>query len=160
MKKMVWEARVALTCFMFAAFVIGIAIGFNGCATWGPSVCDTTPDGDSVLCSIATKNNLRLESVGDILMVVNLRAIKEGAYTAEGATKVFERFRKAINTQVSTTMLRDAVMRYVAEYPELLIVSGYLNYLGDTTVQLIKEKDVEMLNSWIDQQVRMMGGSA
>lgn len=139
-----------------------IAICFLGACSHlpfplGPSICDTVPQGDSVLCDITTKNDLHLEAIGDILMVANLRAIKGGTYTADEAKEVFEKFRLAINTELSTAMLKDQVMRYVADYPELLLVSGYLNYLDSVSVQLLKPKDVELLNSWIDKQISMMG---
>lgn len=129
-----------------------------GCSIIGikapPSVCDNKTPGESVLCDIAGKYDLRLETVGDLFLVVNLRAIKEGAYTKEDAQRFFTKASVWIEAPVSVIDLRMLVLGYVADVPELLLISPYLAYMDVSDP--ISESDREMMRWWVDYNLRLL----
>jgi hypothetical protein len=112
------------------------------------SVCDDMTE-PSVLCELAAQQGIRLETYGDFLLVINLRAIKQGAYEQYKASLFFNELREKLNTSpVAAVDLKKFVLQRVAEIPELLLVSPYLTYMDSP--QILTNKDVEMLNWWID----------
>lgn len=119
------------------------------------SVCAEIPPGESVLCDLAEKSNVTLEVVGDLIMVINLRAIKEKAYSADDARKVLETIKKAIAVQSLTASdLRSLILKYVDDYPELILVSRYIYKLD--TPQVLTQTDRQMLRDWCDQQLALL----
>jgi hypothetical protein len=117
-----------------------------------PSACDTITEGDSLLCDLATKNGVNLETVGTLIMVLNLRAIKQDAYTKQQALGVLQGFKNGISFNMRGVDLMNLAMAYVDEYPELLLVAPYISYLD--TDDFVKPKDVELLNAWLDNMVK------
>lgn len=121
-----------------------------GCAGQLPSVCDSKPD--SVLCDIANRHGVRLETVGDIILVVNLRVIKQGVYTKHQAADALERMKMAYHAANFTAAdLKALVLKYADDYPELILVMQYAGYFDAPTV--LKSKDIEMLDWYVDQQL-------
>jgi hypothetical protein len=137
--------RTMLISAILAVFAIA------GCAITPPSVCDTTAPGESLLCDLSRQYNLRLETLGDIAMVLNLRAIKQGAYSAADAKKVLADFRAAVQLDISGSDIKGMVLKYVYDYPELILLSPYLGYLE--TPRIIQPRDKAMLTKWIDEQI-------
>ena len=129
-----------------------------GCAWLGlqkpPSVCDDMAPGESVLCDLAGAYDLHLETVGDLFLVVNLRAIKQGAYTAQDAIDFFERAKVFAQAEVSPMDLRMLVLAYVQDFPELLLLSPYLAYMD--TPEPITGADKKMLGWWVDYNLRLL----
>lgn len=130
--------------------IVGLAYG---CAGQVPSVCDN--QADSVLCEVATEHGVRLETVGDILMVVNLRAIKQGAYTKSQARDALISMKDAYHAAGFTSAdLKALVLKYVDEYPELILVVSYAGYFD--APEVLKPADIEILDCYIDQQIGLM----
>lgn len=124
-----------------------------GCMGQLPSVCDNQTE--SVLCDVAERYNVRLETVGDILMVVNLRAIKEGVYTKSQARGALLSMKEAYHAaNFTATDLKALILEYVDEYPELILVVQYVGYFDMPDV--LRVKDVEFLDSYIDQQLTLI----
>lgn len=135
-----------------------VATMFVACAAIGikkpPSVCDSTEPGASVLCDIAGKNDFHLETAGNILMVVNLRAIKQGLYTAQDAINVLGDVRYALGFDISAVDLKRLIFEYIDEYPELILASPFLGYLD--TPEMLKPNDKKMILWWIDEQNKIL----
>jgi len=121
-----------------------------GCASWAeiPSVCDNMEPGQSVLCDIAKRHDIRLETAGDLILVVNLRAIQAGAYSKEDALYVFGKIETALEAPVTAADLRGLVLKYVKDYPELILLSPYLALVD--VPEPVTDADREMLEWWID----------
>ena len=127
----------------------------SNCSTLGiqkpPSICDNMPAGESVLCDTANNNDIHLETVGNLVMVLNVDAIKNGVYSAGQAISVLGDIRAAINSGITAMGLKSIVIDYIDEYPELILLTPYFGYIDSP--KILKSKDIEMLNSWIDQQI-------
>ena len=136
---------------------------FAGCAILGikppPSVCDGIASGESLLCDTARKNDLHLETVGNIIMLVNLSAIEDGSYKASEALSVLRSVKIAAAAGPSGAALVNIVTAALAGKPSLtaagiMVLSPYLSYMN--TVSPIKAKDQELLNFWLDQQINLL----
>jgi hypothetical protein len=127
----------------------------SNCSTLGipkpPSVCDNMEQGQSVLCDTANNNDIHLETVGNLVMVLNVDAIKNDRYSAEQAISVLGDIRAAINSDITAMGLKSIIIDYIDEYPELILLTPYFGYLDSP--EILKAKDIEMLNAWIDQQI-------
>jgi hypothetical protein len=137
-------------------FILAVCLTLFSCAGLPKqkSVCDDMIE-PSVLCELAGKYDIRLETAGDIILVVNLRAIKLGAYEQYQAARFFNDLKHELNTSpVAAADLKKWVLQHVAEIPELLLVSPYLTYME--TPQLLTNKDIEMLNWWIDYNLQFV----
>jgi len=135
--------------FLYLSLVIILA----GCGTL-PSVCDTTPTGDSVLCDLAQQHNRNLEQVGTLIMVLNLRSIKQGTYTAQEAAFVLSDIKGSIQAPIPAVDLKNLILAYVSDYPELILLSPYFSTLN--TPRVLTQKDRDMLTVWLDQQLAML----
>lgn len=151
------DTKAFLTIFAIVAVCIWAAAFATGCGLIGikppPSVCDNTKEGDSLLCDLAHRFDLHLETAGNFLMAANMRAIKIGAYNKMNARAAFTALKNVVNMEgeVSGIDLKMTVDAYIQEFPELLIAAPYVGYLN--TPEVIREKDKELLNSWLDQQI-------
>ena len=131
-----------------------------GCGTLGigkpPSICDDLAPGDSVLCDLAARADINLEVLGDLIMVVNLRAIREGAYTAADAQRALQGIRDAVSVTnvLSAAELRALALRYISDFPELLLISRYI-YVIDSP-RILTARDRAMIISWCDQQLSLL----
>lgn len=146
---------------VFIILVVGLLIAWllSGCATIGfqtpLSECDGLAPEESFLCKVAVENDLHLETVGNIVMAADLRAIKQGAYTAEQALAVFDSIDRALNrADLTANELTILAIKYVYNYPELILLMPYINYLKVDTP--LTEKDIAMLRYWIDQNRQML----
>jgi len=146
------QARVTVWCLIGAVLVLALAIVTSGCKR--ESICNSIEPGDSVLCDIAAENDLHLETVGQLIMVANLRAIKEGAYTKEEAVEVLQEIKDVLIFQVSAQTLHNMAAQYVVDYPELLLLSPYVGELD--TPRLLTDADRKLLTTWIDGQIDLL----
>lgn len=89
--------------------------------------------------------------MGDLLMVVNLRAINMGAYSANEAVIVLNTIKILAEQKITVAMLQKYVLGYAQEYPELILVLPYISYLNVDT--WLTDADVEMISYWVDQQM-------
>lgn len=147
------ETKIGIVIGILALCALGFLL-LQGCAMTGipkpPSVCDELPPGESLLCDLAIKHDLNLETVGNLILVADLRAIKQKAYTKRQALHVFNTLEAAVGKDgVLGKDLALLAIKYAYDYPELLLVMPYLNYLKVEAP--ITEKDRELLTIWIDQ---------
>lgn len=155
-RRVIMALKPGGTKVMLALIGLLIMQGCSGSPLKAPvSVCAKIPFGESVLCDLAQKSNVTLEVVGDLIMVINLRAIKEEVYSADDARKVLETIKKAIAVQSLTASdLRSLILKYVDDYPELILVSRYIYKLD--TPQVLTQTDRQMLRDWCDQQLALL----
>lgn len=130
--------------FMLAIMLVG------GC-TFLPSVCDNN-DQPSVLCDIAEDSGMRLEDIGNTLIVVNAVAINEGEYTEQQAADILKEIRHAIDSPVSYLFFKAELEEKISGVPGLFAVaSDYLSsFVND---DIMHEKDRMILMTWLDNRI-------
>lgn len=142
-----------------------IIIGFllfllAGCAgLQRASVCDTIV-GPSELCQIAAKqgNGVRLDDVGDLLIVANVAAIEAGFYTREKAIQVLEELRDILENPVSYAWFKGQVYLRVDQYPGLLeVATVYFSELGSLS-RIMYASDQRILRDYLEKQIKVLGG--
>lgn len=116
-----------------------------------PSVCDQLED-KSYLCEIAQKHDIRLESVGTILVVANAVAIGEGVYTSTDALQVMQSIRCVLDQPISYLFFKDKVQGLTEKYPGLLEIADiYLNEFMSTQTMFVRDR--EILQGWLDKRI-------
>jgi hypothetical protein len=139
-------------------FLLLTIFALCACATLGlqkpPSVCDNLSADESVLCDLATKYDLHLETVGDLFLVFNLRAINQGAYQAADALEVLGDMEALLDVFATPADLRGLVLGHVSDYPELILLSPYLAYMDVPTP--ITAKDADMLRWWVGKNRELL----
>lgn len=116
------------------------------------SVCDDITSGDSVLCDMATKQGVSLESIGHGLIVVNAVAITGGLYTKAEAVEVLGILRESLDRPITYMVFKVLLEEYTTKYSELLdILQIYLDQLDLDT--LISDTDKDILRSWLDARI-------
>ena len=130
-----------------------LVMGLTGCGqTKAPSVCDSIPAGSSHLCIIAAKTGMRLEDIGNTLIVANAVAIGSGAYSQEQARQVLLGLRATLNGPVSYLAMQSEVRQALTKYPGLFIVATVvLDQMG--VDQVIGPVDSGILKTWLDRQI-------
>ena len=130
-----------------------LALLVSGCGIMsGPSVCDDTTEA-SILCDLSAKAGVRLENVGNMLIIVNAVAIGEGAYSTDDALGVLEGLRGFVDNPVSYLSIKNEVVNVVSKYPGLFTLTGiYLQ--GFNSPAVLSEKDRRILTVWLDNRIR------
>lgn len=128
----------------------------TGCIT-GPSVCDNRGDAKSYLCAMADTSGVRLESVGNILIVANSVAIGQGAYSKEEAVVVLKSILIVVERGPSYSHIRKTVIKETDKYPGLFIIAdSYISNMNQP--QVISKFDKDILTAWINRQITSLGG--
>ena len=147
----------------FAALLMISTVAFTGCAGWQnmPSTCDKYTEGESVLCGLADKIGVRLEDIGNVLIVANTVAIGEGVYTKEQANEVFTGIINLLGGPsdrafITYDQFRQGILDIAGKYPGLVMVaSSYLDmFLGQQ--QIITPVDKEMLVKWFEARIQVV----
>ena len=143
-----------------ALIVICAAVYFaQGCAGIGtrPSICDTLTE-PSLLCDLSAKYNVRLEDIGNGLIIANAVAIGQGFYTRDQAVEVMKEIRAILDNPVSYAFFKVGVYEKVDLYPGLLeVASVYFSELGGLT-QIMYRTDRDILIGFMDKQIKTLGG--
>ena len=131
---MLWwnKLRILLCVFVVALFV--------GCVpSTLPSICDDLGDQPSILCDLTKDENsvfygVRLEDIGNALIVANAIAIGQNLYTREDATTVLDVFIALLQDPVTSgaTFVTE-VLDITNEYPGLFEVATV--YLSELRLQ-------------------------
>jgi hypothetical protein len=135
---------------------VWLAPGCAGLKTL-PSVCDDlqTP---SKLCEVSKKYGVRIEDIGNGLIIANAVAIGQGVYTKDEALKVMKEIRAVLDNPVSNAFFKAQVYLKVDTYPGLLeVASAYFSELGSLT-QMMYAEDRRLLVGFLDQQIKILGG--
>ena len=135
--------------------IILLVFGLIGCAGLQlKSVCDDLAE-PSYLCEIAKKFGVRLEDIGNGLIIVNAFAIGEGAYSLEDAIKLAKDLRSTLDDPLLTNALfGNKLSDKVKQYPGLFdVVDSYLSALKDSVEPMFK-KDREILVNWLDKRIK------
>ncbi|MCK5611389.1 hypothetical protein KAR91_56485 [Candidatus Pacearchaeota archaeon] len=138
-------------------FVLVMLVAIVGCSSMTNqlSVCDTITQ-PSYLCEIANKNNIRIEDVGNILMVANLLAIDQGVYTTAQALSEMKSIRDFLDNPVSYLAVLNLVTDSTSKYPGLFIVASiYIKQFNSS--RIMYSKDQAILRSWLDLQIETLG---
>ena len=139
--------KISLILVMFLLFLVaGCSPMFNG-----PSVCDdkTSP---SLLCDIADNNGVRLESVGDLIIIVNMVSILGGQYTNDHAVTVLKNIRQSIEQPISYAFLKAVIEENAGGYPGLFdMANSYISEL--ISPEIISTKDRFILIGWLDNRI-------
>jgi len=134
-----------------------IIIGFlifllAGCTVSMNSVCNSLQPGDSDLCALADSMGVKLEDIGNGLVLANLIAIDKGEYTLEQAVDVLLVLHSLIEAGISYNGLRSNLIELDSAFPGLLDIGFiYINRLNST--KIMKRADREILLSFIQGQI-------
>lgn len=120
------------------------------------SVCDTL-ESPSYLCDISKKYGVRLEDVGNGLIIANAVAIGQGLYTKEQALVVLMEIRVFLDNPISYAAFKAHVYEQMDAYPGLLeVATVYFSELGENTMIMFKA-DRDLLAGWLDKQIGILG---
>lgn len=141
--------RKLLIQWLFLFFLVGCGHLANL-----PSVCDHLEQ--SRLCVISQKYDVRLEDVGNILIVANAVAIGQGLYTVDDAIKVMKELRSVLNDPISYALFKAKVDESIRAYPGLIeVASIYFAELGGITDNMYLD-DRNLLKGWLDKQILIL----
>ncbi|MCK5602634.1 hypothetical protein KAR91_12210 [Candidatus Pacearchaeota archaeon] len=128
----------------------------TSCATANlPSVCDNIEEGQSYLCQVAEKRDVRLEDIGNVLIVANAVSIGEGWYSGQNAIDVMREIRSALDSPVSYLYFKAKVEVTTKKYPGLLEVAEI--YLGEfTSSKIMYTRDRQILIDWFDNRIERL----
>lgn len=136
----------------FFALIMALCL-FVGCAGL-PSVCDDITEG-SILCKISKEQGVRLEDVGNVLIIANAIAIGEGAYSIEQAIDVMKKIRALLDDPISYIGFKNGLKSTMTKYPGLIeIGSIYIDQFTGT--RLMSNTDSEMLITFLDNRIKNM----
>jgi len=146
-----------LVVFLCLILAVG-AVGF-GCASRLPSVCDDVT-GPCLLCQTADKYNVRLEDIGNGLILVNMVAVNQGLYSVDDAKGVMESLLSALDgSSLTYALFKDKIIEYTKDYPGLLsVTSAYMDEFALS--QYIYEADREILREWLKGWIQSLGASS
>jgi len=131
--------------------VIGICFLLSACALNLPSKCEQITE-PSMLCQMAEEHQVRLEDIGNILIVANAVAIGEGLYTREQAIEVMMDLKYILENPVSYLFFKGEVEKTLIKYPGLFEVAQiYMTEL--TSPQIMYSTDREMLSNWLGDRI-------
>lgn len=137
--------------FMMLVLTVGLA---TGCIKL-PSVCDGVSPDDSRLCKIANDTGVRIEAVGNILIVANMAAIESGAYPKDAAKLVFLSSLELLDSESTYLTMSKLIQEKVKKYPGLFIVAD--SYLSAMDIpDLITDFDRKLLQNWLMNQIRLL----
>ena len=140
---------------LITALCVSISLIF-GCAMLspGPSVCEDIEQ-PSVLCAMVEQvggGKLKLEDIGNGLVIANAIALAEGLYTKDEAITVLTDLRSILYDPVSYVVFQTAIKEYVSAYPGLLqIANSYIDQF--TMTQTMFRTDRDLLISWLTTQI-------
>jgi hypothetical protein len=129
-----------------------------GCAllSKAPSICDDL-EGPSLMCEIAAKHNVRLEDIGNALVVINEIAIIEEAYSKEDAIEVLKEIRLLLDKgALSYAMFRLAVYEKAEKYAGLIEVAESYFWTFQNQRSFIYKEDRRILRDWINRQIERL----
>jgi len=145
----------------FMLFLCTLAITFTGCANLPiralPSVCDTqiTAEGKSYLCEISNKYNIRLEDVGNGIILVNHLVIEAGVYSKEDALIVIEDIKSLLESPISYIAFKMNIYEYIDASPSLLnIMDIYIDEFISEEYML--KRDRKYLIFWLNQNIDLL----
>lgn len=135
----------------FMAFCLVVMLAGCSLLPSGPSVCDDKSS-PSLLCDIADKSGIRLETVGNMIIIVNRVAILSGQYTNAHAATVLKNIRQAIENPVSYIFFKAVVENNIGKYPGLFdMASSYISEF--ISPDIMHRKDRFILISWLDNRI-------
>lgn len=138
------------------AILIILSLGCSTTLSNLPSKCDNLEN--SLLCDISEKYEVRLEDIGNILIVANDIAIGEDLYSKDDAIRVMNELRAVLDNPVSYAFFRANIYEKINAYPGLLdIASVYFNELENVT-QIMYSEDQDLLKGWLDRQISILEG--
>lgn len=119
-----------------------------------PSVCETQ-EGPSYLCEVAAKNHMRIEDVGNSLIVANALAISAGYYSPHQAIVVLEDVRSVLDRPVSYAFFKGELRRAAGVNPGMIDILGV--FVDDLiSSRVMYTRDRVMLQNWINARIESL----
>lgn len=118
-----------------------------------PSVCDKSPE-DSFLCPAANTAGIRLEDLGNALIIANAIAIGQGLYSREQALEGYKDAKVMISDESLTySLFAKNLLIIDRQYPGLMdVLWSYFQVFVDQDV-VMTSFDRALLVSWIDDRI-------
>jgi len=133
--------------------IILLPIFMLSCATTMPSVCDNVEE--SILCDLSRKSGIRLEDIGNGIIIANAVLISQGTYSKEDALGVMETVRLLLDKSARYHLFKKAIEDLVHDFPGLLEVSySYLEVLDLDS--RISPADRLILEQWLDRRIESL----
>jgi len=136
-----------------------LAFGCAGTAIQKPSICDTIPAGDSVICDLSERVGQPVETVAGILKLSNVAALAADLYTAQQANKFIDKTIGYLKT-TSVDLTYVSAVQYVLTTlsmmtPEaqavFIILDDFVN-VDFGSVRLLSEFDIGLLLKHLNDQ--------
>ncbi len=127
-----------------------------GCAMLqgAPSVCDNLEE-RSLLCEAAARLGVRLEDVGNGLIIANAGAIATGQYTRDQAIEILTHLRNFAQNPVSYVLFIKEVNKMLRMYPGMLTVAeSYMDLIASALP--IYSTDRVLLVDWLNDQIEAL----
>lgn len=121
------------------------------CNSNGPSICDTIEN--SYLCEMANKTGIKLESVGNGLIVMNNIAISSGYITSVKYNDILIKIRQSLDEPITYVLFKDKIIKYADKYPKTLSIGKKYVQLFELNKN-ISESDKMLIKYWIDRQIK------
>lgn len=119
-----------------------------------PSVCDTLES--SYLCAIADRLGVRLEEIGNSLIIANALIIADNQARREKALKAFKEIKALLENPISYPAFRWGVYESLERYPGLLdVADSYLSYFADFDINMYQE-DRKLIVGWLDKRIAVL----
>jgi len=135
-----------LVAFVFIVFL-------TGCLTLtdAPSVCDEVTE-PSILCDLATEIDVRLETVGNAMIVVNAVAIAKGVYSEDDAREVILKLIEILDAGITYALFAERLVEVTDGSPGLMEVADvYLSQLQIKTPMYPIDKKI--LKAWLEKRL-------
>jgi len=139
-------------------FLLFLGILLAGIACRGiplKSVCDTIVD-PSVLCDMSANLGMRLEEVGNVLIIANAVAIGQGLYTKGEALDVMVELLKILDNPVSYVYFWLQLDQAITDYPGLIEVQeSYFEEFRQNS-RIMYNTDREILVGFLANQIGIL----
>ena len=131
----------------FLLVLIAMSIMFTGCSLKGilPSACDNNIE-ESFLCDMADRFDIRVEDIGNGIIILNSILIDKNVYTLEQSYEVVHNIKIVLDDPLSWFDLGKEIKENTAKYPGLYEISSlYINEFMQYPDLPINNFDKELL---------------
>ncbi|MCG8643228.1 MAG: hypothetical protein MI862_26115 [Desulfobacterales bacterium] len=140
----------------FSVMFLAVTALVAACISTGnrPTVCNQIEE-PSILCQVATEHGVRLEDVGNGLILVNALAISEGVYTRADARQVLSRLLDALDGSITYAVFKSRIQQATESFPGLLDVAK--SYLDEFSLSnQMYDADREILQTWLTNRIKSL----
>lgn len=135
-----------------------LVVFFLGCATLnqGPSVCETAPP-ESLLCKLAERLGMNLETLGESLQFASAVGIELGQYTVQDAIEVAKGLKENLqDPNITDIGFKKALAKYGKRHP-LVVMTANKYFKSFDTGMKIPQWDIDTMIKWLDETLALYG---